>query len=182
MGDLVAPREEGSLLARLYEDTIGRIYTEASSGTQILMFAAHGDTQSDLLQLHRPEVCYPAFGYALSQNVPAAIALPGGAILPGRKLVADAPGRRESILYWSRLGQYLPVSGGEQRLDRLKTAMNGEVADGLLARFSTAGADTVAGLASVVAFIPQLLLAVAPQHRAGLIGERLAAAMGAARI
>ncbi len=182
VGDQVAPREEGSLLARLYEETVGRLYTSAASGAQILMFMAHGDTQSDLLQLHRPEVCYPAFGYTLSQSAPTPIALPGGAMLPGRRLVAIAPSRQENILYWSRLGEYLPVNGVEQRLDRLKTAMGGYVADGLLARFSAAGGDPQSALASVAGFIAQLLEAVAPEHRAGLIGSRLAAAMAAERI
>jgi EpsI family protein len=182
VGDLVAPREEGSLLARLYEETVGRIYTHQTTGAQILMFMAHGDTESDLLQLHRPEVCYPAFGYTLSQNAPEAIALPGGGMLPGRRMVADAPGRREYIIYWSRLGEYLPVNGREQRLDRIKTAMQGVIADGLLARFSAVGGEATTALAAVARFVPQLLLAVAPQHRGGLIGTNLAASMAAARI
>ncbi len=182
VGDLVAPREEGSLLARLYEETVGRIYTQQATGAQILMFMAHGDTQSDLLQLHRPEVCYPAFGYTLSQSAPTGIALPGGARLPGRRLVADAPGRREYIIYWSRLGEFLPVNGVQQRLDRLETSMQGVIADGLLARFSAVGGEPAAAMATVAGFIPQLLLAVDPRRRRGLIGTALADSMAAARI
>ncbi|MHB8529304.1 MAG: exosortase-associated protein EpsI, V-type [Caulobacteraceae bacterium] len=181
IGDLVAPRDEGSLAARLYEETVGRIYTRAASGEEILLFMAHGDTQSDQLQLHRPERCYPAFGYEISQSARTSVALPGGAGLPARRLVADAPGRRESIIYWSRLGEFLPVNASEQRLDRLRTAIGGVVADGLLARFSALGPDPASALASVAAFIPTLLSAVAPEHRAALIGTRLADSMAAAR-
>ena len=102
--DLVAPKIEGSLASRLYNETVGRIYTHAGAGVDIMMLLAHGDTQSDDLQLHRPEICYPAFGFAISQNAPLALDVGAGISVPSRRLVADAPDRRETIVYWSRLG------------------------------------------------------------------------------
>ena len=63
--DLVAPKIENSLAARLYGETVGRVYQNPTTGAEIMMLLAHGDTQSDDLQLHRPEVCYPAFGFAI---------------------------------------------------------------------------------------------------------------------
>jgi EpsI family protein len=178
VSDLVKPREESSLAARIYGQTVGRIYFERSTRTQIMMLAAFGDTQSRDLQLHRPELCYPAVGFAISANQLAPVTLPGGAVLPARRMVADAPGRREAIVYWSRLGEYLPVSGGEQRLDVLKTAMSGYVADGVLMRFSALGLDPERNFAHMARFIPVLLMATPAQHRPALIGHRLAAALG----
>ncbi|HEV2365931.1 MAG TPA: EpsI family protein [Caulobacteraceae bacterium] len=173
VGDLVAPRDEGSLEARLYEQTVGRIYQPQAGGDEILMFMAHGDTQSNLLQLHRPEVCYPAFGYVISDNHPVLVPLAKDADLPARRLVADAPDRREHLVYWTRLGEYLPVGAHEQRYDRLRTAMAGYVADGLLARFSVMGADPARAFAEVEGFIRALVIAVEPRWRASLIGTGL---------
>ncbi len=155
--DLVAPRGDGSLAARLYGDTLERNYRDNQTGSEVMMVLAHGDSQTNELQLHRPEACYPAFGFELSGSRPRSLPLVGGVDLPARQLVADAPGRRESIIYWSRIGEFLPVGDGEQRMDRLKTALSGYIADGLLARFSSLGADSAAALSRIVDFIPALI-------------------------
>src|SRR5450755_1194425 len=52
IGDLFAPQGEDSLAARLYEETVGRLYQQASTGAEIVMLMAHGDVQSNELQLH----------------------------------------------------------------------------------------------------------------------------------
>lgn len=174
VSDLVAPQEADSLAARIYGETVGRVYGRASGGAEIMMLLAHGDTQSDDLQIHRPEVCYPAFGYSISENRAVAIPVAANAAIPGRTLLATAPDRRESILYWSRLGEYFPLSRGEQHFDRTRTAMKGIVADGLLARFSIAGGDPAAASPIMEAFVAQLVKSVAPAHRAALIGTELA--------
>ena len=175
--DLVAPKIEGSLASRLYGETVGRVYQNAASGGEIMMLLAYGDTQSDDLQLHRPEVCYPAFGFAISDNRPVDIGVGDRTTIPSRSLLAKAPERQESIIYWSRLGEYLPLDRKQQQLDRLKTAMAGVVADGLLARFSVAGADSAEGARLMLKFIPQLILAVPSGKRAVLIGRTRAAAL-----
>ena len=139
VGDLIAPPASESLEARLYGQTVERVYQDSSTGAEIMMLIAYGDTQTNDLQLHRPEVCYPAFGFQISGNVPVSLSVRDGVEIPARQLVADAPGRRETIIYWTRLGEFMPADGTEQRLDRLKTAMDGYIADGILARFSALG-------------------------------------------
>jgi EpsI family protein len=177
VSDLVAPQTPDSVAARIYGETVGRVYQQTSSGWEVMMLLAHGDTQSNDLQLHRPEVCYPAFGFAISDSQAIALPLPGGVTLPARRLVATAPGRQEDIIYWSRLGEFLPTDGAQQRLDRLTTAMHGFVADGLLARFSVVGADTGAAFAAVGGFIGELVRAVPDHWRTCLIGTARARAM-----
>jgi EpsI family protein len=179
VSDLVAPPTPDSLAARLYGETVGRIYTQASTGAEVMMLLAHGNTQSNDLQLHRPEVCYPAFGFAITNSAAIEMPLPGGVTLPARHLVATAPGREENIVYWSRLGEYLPINGNQQRLDRLRTAMQGFVADGLLARFSMVGSDPQASFATLVPFIGQLVMAVPSRQRVSLIGTQRANQMAA---
>jgi len=168
--DLVAPKIENSLASRLYGETVGRTYHSLTTGAEVMMLLAHGDTQSNDLQLHRPEICYPSFGFAISDNHPIDIALSSSVSVPSRSLVARAADRQETILYWSRLGEYLPIDRKQQQFDRLRTAMAGIVADGILARFSVAGMEPNAATAVMLTFIKALLLSVAPQHRSALIG------------
>ena len=176
---LVQPKTEGELAATLYSEMVGRIYYEEATGIGIMMLAAYGDTQSDLLQLHRPESCYPAVGFNLLSTKEARLALPTGGAVPVREVVASAPGRQESIIYWTRMGEYLPASSGEQRKVRLQTAMEGYIPDGVLIRFSMVGADAPAAFKKMEDFIKAMLAAVASDKRAALIGSTLAKAMAA---
>ena len=173
---LVQPKTEGELAASLYSEMVGRVYHQTSTGAAVMMLIAYGDTQSDLLQLHRPESCYPAVGFNLVSSVPAKLELPGGSI-PARRVVATTQERQENIVYWARMGEYLPDSGGEQRKVRLQNAMQGYVPDGALIRFSMVGSDADEAFRVMGAFIPALLLAVPKDKRRALVGTRLAAAI-----
>jgi EpsI family protein len=180
VSDLVAPTSDDDLAARLYNQTIERIYLDAATGAEVMMLIAHGDSQTNDLQLHRPEVCYPSFGYDIVSNVTAAVPLAAGLSLPARRLTAKASDHAEFIVYWTRLGEYLPTDGRQQRLDRLKTAMAGYVADGVLARFSAVDTDPSAAFARLSTFIAQLLRAVPNDARPALVGSSLAGALSAA--
>jgi EpsI family protein len=177
VSDLVAPETPDSLAARLYGETVGRIYQNPSSGEQVFMLMAHGDVQSNELQLHRPEVCYPAFGFTLSENAPLQIGLNRSVVLPGRRLVAKSSERQETVAYWTRLGEYFPTSVQEQRLQRLETAMQHYIPDGLLARFSVVGPDAQVALETMTRFIPALIAHVAADQLAPLVGTERAMAM-----
>jgi EpsI family protein len=141
---------------------------------------AHGDTQTDDLQLHRPESCYPAFGFSIKSSVVTNFEILGPVTVPSRHLVAEAPDRRETIVYWSRLGEFLPVDRKEQQLDRMATAIRGNIADGLLTRFSIVGADSDGAFKALEDFIPQLVRSVARPDRAILIGTTRSLQMAAA--
>ncbi|MBT9471371.1 MAG: exosortase-associated protein EpsI, V-type [Pseudomonadota bacterium] len=176
---LVQPKTEGGLAATLYSEMVGRIYHQASTGAAVMMLVAYGDTQSDMLQLHRPEVCYPAVGFTIASSVPTKLRLPGGGAVPVRRVVASTHERQENIIYWARMGEYLPASSGEQRKVRLMTAMEGYVPDGALIRFSMVGPDSDVAFRVMGGFIPALLTAVAADRRRALIGTQLAKMMSA---
>lgn len=180
--DLVAPKEDDSLAARLYGETVGRVYAASEPGSpDIMMLLAYGSTQNDALQLHRPEVCYPFSGYEVSglRSMPTTLA--PGVVLPCRTLVATAGDQRETIIYWSRLGESFPLDHRQQQWDRLELAAHGEIADGVLARFSIAGVDPDEARRAMLAFIPALILSVAPGARDVLIGTQRAALLSAGR-
>ncbi len=178
VSDLVAPPTEDSLESKLYGETVERIYENGVNGTQVMMLLAHGATQSNDLMLHRPEVCYPSFGFKLSNNHPVSVPIIDRVAVPCRGLVADAPDRRETIVYWTRMGEYLPLDGTEQRTDRVKLAMQGLVADGVLSRFSIVGEDSNGNFGQLGQFVASLLQTTEAAGRRALIGTDLAAAVG----
>jgi len=169
----------GSLSAKLYGQLVTRVYRQASTGQEVVMLLAHGERQTDDLQLHRPEVCYPAFGYKLLRNEPLAIPLQAGPPIPSRRILAARESREEAIVYWSRIGEYLPADGGQQRRDRLRIAMQGMIPDGVLCRFSTPTSSPAESWALVTQFIVSLLGTMAADQRQVLVGSARAGVAGA---
>jgi EpsI family protein len=179
VSDLYAPQTPDSLTARLYGDTVGRIYFQEETGSQIMMLIAHGDSQSNELQLHRPEVCYPAFGFTLVESQPVELTIGKAATLPGRRLIAQSSQQKQAVIYWTRLGEYFPITVTEQRLERLNTAMHRYIPDGVLARFSVPGPDSEIAFKTMREFITQLIAGIDGGDRAVLIGTARAVALAA---
>lgn len=175
MSDPLAINGEGTLSAKLYNELVVRQYVHPKAEVAITMLLAYGGRQSDELQLHRPEICYPAFGYELKRNEAISLPVGGSATVPARRLLAEQEGRRESIIYWSRMGEKLPQDGGQQREARLEIAMQGIIPDGLLSRFSIVGDDPNQDWRAIGAFVTELIAAIAPNRRNVLIGTERAA-------
>jgi EpsI family protein len=180
MGDPLAVNGEGTLSAKLYNELVVRQYVNQKAEVAITALFAYGGRQSDELQLHRPEICYPAFGYDVTRNEAISLPVGGSATVPARRLLAEQDGRRESIIYWSRMGEKLPQDGGQQREARLEIAMQGIIPDGLLSRFSIVGDDPNQDWRTIGAFVTELIAAIAPNRRNVLIGTERAALTNAA--
>lgn len=180
-GGLVVPTTEGSLADRLYSDTLVRIYRSEDDVPPVMLLIAYGAAQSDLLQLHRPESCYPAIGFSISDRSLVDIPLGSGVKVPGVHLTATAQERVEDIAYWARLGEYLPQTAGDQRRDRLATAVQGYVADGVLVRASAIRDGASAPeYAMLDQFMASMLASLEPAKRAALIGSDRAKVMRSA--
>lgn len=180
VSDLVAPKVEGSLVSKLYSESVGRIYSNADASAEVMMLFAYGDTQSDDLQLHRPEICYPSFGYKITRAETRPIALMAGLEIPARQLVAVSGGVQEIIVYWARLGDYLPVDRKQQQIDRILMALHGLVGDGVLARLSMISSDPEGAVVTLRSFAKALLRSIDPAHRDVLVGAELASGLGRA--
>ncbi len=168
--------EEGSLSDTLYGETVSRLYL-GEGRIPVMLVIAWGDTQSDQLQLHRPEVCYTAVGFEISESRRDEIPLTTDAHLPVRHLVATSNDRTEPLLYWTRLGDSLPTSGNEQRIMKLRTEMQGYVSDGALVRLSTVAEPTPATFAALEEFTRVMLRATKPEGLPALLGRPLTQAM-----
>lgn len=171
---LVVPQSDDSLAAKLYAQTVSRTFINAQ-GKGIMALFAYGDTQSDQLQLHRPEVCYPAFGFAVVDSAPVQIPLKAGVVIPARRLTAQSTLRTEQIAYWTRIGEYLPQSGDEQRMVKLRTALRGVIPDGILVRISNLEQTADEGFALNQLFAAELVAAMPKAGLPALVGSRIAA-------
>lgn len=176
---IVTPQSDNSLAAKLYNQSVSRMY-EDPDGNVIMLLIAYGNTQSDTLQLHRPEVCYPAFGFAIVESNPTQIPIGHGTMLPARNLVASVPGRDERITYWTRVGEYLPVSNTEQREMRFRTSLAGIIPDGVLVRISNVLPDDASAFALNERFAADMIAAIPPSVRPALITTGKARALGGA--
>jgi EpsI family protein len=181
IGDALALNDPESLAARLYSQIVTRQFINAQTGGQVVMLVAYGERQTDGLQLHRPEVCYPAFGYKLTRNEPFQIPLPGGMTLPARRLAAESEeAADESIVYWARIGESLPKDGQEQRRERLRIAMQGMIPDGVLVRFSAGSPEPGGAWPALTTFIVDMLRTVPRSDLPVLVGTARAKAFAAA--
>jgi EpsI family protein len=177
-GDIVIPQTPGSLSSRLYSDSVARTYRrETLTVEDVMLLVTYGAMQSDLLQLHRPETCYPAVGYTIAMRRLVSLALAPHVTVPAVMLSATSRGRTEDIVYWTRLGETLPQTSGDQRAARLRAAIQGYVGDGVLVRASVARIDAVPKFAVLTRFLSEMVLAIAPANRAALIGSDRATAM-----
>jgi EpsI family protein len=167
-GDPLALNGPGTLSSKLYNQLVTRLYSDGRGG-RVMMLLAHGERQNDELQLHRPEICYPAFGYELLVDDPEQLPLGGRVSLPARRLLARSPGDEERVIYWTRVGEYFPLSAGEQRRARFQNTMAGIVPDGVLCRFSAA--NTGGAWAGLHQFLLELIEATPPAGRTVLVGS-----------
>ena len=165
-GLVTAPEDQLSRL--LYSQLLTRVYS-APGKLPIMMLAAQSASQTGVLQIHRPEVCYPAGGFQLSPVVEHDIPV-GPLTLRTNQLSATADGRSEQIVYWTRIGKHLPISWSEQRWAVAQDNMKGIIPDAVLVRISVTTNDRDQALAVISDFTRSLLTSLSPLARKVLIG------------
>lgn len=165
---LILPPED-QLSRTLYEQLLTRTYA-AGDADQVMMVLAYSSIQEGRLQVHRPEVCYPASGFAILDNEPTEVKINDKFTLPARFLIADRGARREFILYWTRVGPDVPTRWFDQRLMMAKANLKGYIPDGMLARVSVIGNDRDEAMKTLQTFVRTLVGSVGRQGRTLLIG------------
>ncbi len=164
---LVVPPED-QLSRALYSQLLTRVYAN-SDGIPVMLLVAQSATQTGILQIHRPEFCYTAGGYDLSASNPHTIALPGENV-PALNIAATRNGRTEQIVYWTRIGERLPVSWPQQRLAVAMDNLRGIIPDAVMVRASTYGQDQNVALSVIDSFLSDLLSSLSAETRRVLIG------------
>jgi len=167
-----APERDDSLAHTIYDQVLVRHYRDAAENV-ITLLCAHGPRQTDTLQLHRPDECYPAFGFQLGPMSRETITRAGMNPLRLIHVAATTAQRHEQIAYWTRIGDELPTSAVTQRLAIIRAAIAGTHVDGLLMRVSNALPDAIAARALNSGFVRALLAAIPAQYLPILLGSRV---------
>lgn len=157
-------------LGQIYDQTLSRTYVN-SQGQRIMLSIAYGSNQSDSVQVHRPEVCYTAQGFAVSEEAFGTVATDQG-LLPVKRLLASHQGlRTEPITYWITVGNEATYVGIRQKLVQLKYGLIGQIPDGILVRVSSIDRNKSAAYALQEAFIQNMLKALSSRDRLHIAGH-----------
>lgn len=166
---IVNPQTE-ALLNKLYSQMLDRVYYDAD-GRRIMLSIAYGaDQADDDVQLHYPEVCYPAQGFRVKSNRVDQVALPEGVIHVRRLETEFSDSRFEPVTYWTIIGDQQSLSGWDRKLSEIRHGLRGEIVDGLLFRVSSIDRDSQHGFEVQQAFIRDIVAAMSPQARRQLAG------------
>lgn len=130
--EVVLPPQDDS--NKLYENLETRVY-EADGLPAIMVLVAYSSIQQNDIQVHRPEVCYPASGYPVISQNPVDLHIAGRKIR-AKMVRAQRGGLVERVLYWVRVGDQFPTDWASQRLSMAFANLRGIVPDGVLVRIS----------------------------------------------
>jgi len=169
---LVLPPSD-ALSDRLYDNLVTRVYVNGQ-GNGVMFLAAYNNRQAGVVQIHRPEICYPAGGYTLTETTDVDVPLDNGRTLPARAFLARGHDRDETVLYWTRLGDDFPRRWALQRLSVVRSNLQGIVPDGLLIRVSTLGDDVPVEIETLSRFVADFVDAAPPALRPILFGSNQA--------
>ena len=167
--DAILP-EEDRVSARVYDDLVVRSYVR-DGWPPITMVLAYGERQDYAFQVHRPEICYPAAGFALLETARTNVRF-GESRVPANVLRARRGRRAESALYWTRIGAAFPQDLWEQRRAVLRGTDRWRIDEGALFRLSLPLADLGEATRMLRVFVDTLAESGSAGTRRILIGSR----------
>lgn len=165
---MVDPQQQ-ELIEKIYTQTLNRSYVN-NLGYRIMLAIAYGDDQRDSMQLHYPEVCYPAQGFTLQKKEKGALTTPSGSI-PVTRILTSLGQRNEPVTYWTTLGDRVFQGGVEKKLAEMSYGFNGKIADGMLIRISSIDTESANAYKVQAEFADQMLNSLAPGYRRKLTGN-----------
>lgn len=156
------------LLDKVYSQVLERTYQNAR-GDSVMLAIAYGDDQRGSMEAHKPEICYPAQGFAVLRNELHSFQTPFGTIT-ARRLQTRSAQRDEPLIYWFTVANNTVQSKMDKRLIELKLALTGAIPDGILFRVSSIDAGTEHAWAQQESFVRALLVSLKPEDRARVAG------------
>jgi EpsI family protein len=168
LAQVVNPQTK-SVLNQIYSQTLSRTYTNPM-GYRIMLSIAYGKNQNDNLQLHDPEVCYPAQGFTLLSKNSGVLVLPGKPIVTTR-LTTSLGQRYEPITYWKVIGDQIVNGGSEKKLTELWYAFHNRIPDGMLVRLSSIDKGASNAYVMQDQFASAMIAAISPANRTRFAGE-----------
>lgn len=157
------------LSAKIYSQEVARGYTDGE-GHIVMLLVAYGPVQNYKLKAHRPEICYTANGFRVSEKTSSNLDYSGG-FLKTTRLIAERESRFEPITYWMKIGNDISNGVVDNQISRLKYGLRGILPDGALFRVSTIGLPKDASFKLQDQFIRDLLVALPAQEKSFFLGN-----------
>jgi EpsI family protein len=154
---------------RLYDEIATRVYV-AENQPPVMLLIAYSNVQDGMLQVHRPETCYPVGGYALSDSHIVDLNVGAAQPIPCRFFTATGVSRTEQVLYWTRIGTEIPGRWFDQRMAVFRANLRGEVPDGILVRLSVIDTDAKTAIPIMENFTRAMVHQMSPRMRTLLVG------------
>lgn len=157
-----------ALSDRLYDNLVTRVFV-APNLPPVMLLMAYNNAQDGVLQVHRPEFCYPVGGFELTPTRDIMIEASGLSV-PANLFTASAPNRVEQVVYFTRLGSAYPRKWSEQRIAVMRANLGGEIPDGMMMRVSALGSDQREAQGLLTGFARQFIENSNPKMQRLLLG------------
>jgi EpsI family protein len=158
---------------RVYSHVLTRAYID-DSGYRIMLTIAYGNDQRGNLEVHRPEVCYPAQGFTVHRNDDDRLATRLGSIAV-RRLDTSLGPRQEPLTYWTTIDNEVVRNRFEKRVAEIGAVVSGRIPDGMLVRVSSIDADRPRAWKAQDRFVNDLLESLSQSNRTRMAGLSQAA-------
>jgi EpsI family protein len=168
---LVVSPAETAALQEVYSQVVSRTYSNRRNSRRIMLSVAYITSNQASRQMHRPEACYSSQGFEIWNLRPDTlnVALRHLSIF---RMTASIQHRREQVSYWMRVGDQT-VGGPPYNvsLQRMKAALDGIIADGLLFRVSEISDDPAVANQLEDQFVADLLAQMPAEKQRTLVGR-----------
>ena len=168
VAQIIDPQQKEEI-DRIYNQTLARTYVNGD-GYRIMLSIAYGKDQRDSLQVHKPEICYPAQGFVLQSQEKGRLELANGSI-PVTRIVASQGQRNEPVTYWITIGDQVILTGLQKKYIEVRNAMNGLIADGLLVRVSSLDPNVARAYSRQQLFAREMINAIPAEFQPRLVGN-----------
>jgi len=159
-----------TLSDRLYDNLVTRVF-QAPGLPPVMLLLAYNNAQDGVLQVHRPEFCYPVGGFELTPTRDIVIEASSRSV-PANFFTASAPNRVEQVVYFTRLGSAYPRRWSEQRIAVMRANLGGDIPDGMMMRVSALGPDPREAQSLLVGFARQFIENSNPKMQRLLLGPK----------
>jgi EpsI family protein len=167
-GAVINPQLEAEL-QKIYSATLSRTYVN-SRGERIMLSVAYGEDQRDGMQLHYPEICYPAQGFQITGRHQDNLSVAQGSIPVQRLETVLGERRFEPVSYWTMIGDNAALKGRQKKMLELHYGLQGKIPDGLLFRVSSIDRDAPEAYRLQDRFVTDMIKAMTPEARRRLAG------------
>lgn len=167
---LVVDPTQQAVINRLYSETLTRTYVN-KAGDVVMLSIAYGKNQQDGYDVHKPDICYPAQGFQVSQKKYQKLTLDeAGTTLTVSTLLAIKGERIEPLLYWTTLGTKNYVSHWQKKVIEFNYSLDNKIPDGMIVRVSSLDSNKSLALKKQSKFIHDLFKSIDGKERSRFFG------------